>query len=114
MVDKNMLIGALVTSVTQAALEGYYNYMAGLGKAPSGQFPYISLGTDYLPSGDTWLSCAGVPLILYAVGKTMRKDAAIGMAKGGAIYGASTLIGITTYRVALKAQGLSATYVVRR
>lgn len=113
MVEKNMLIGALATSLTQAALEGYYNYMTAIGKSPGGQIPYVGVLEGYVPSLDTWLSCAGVPLALYAVGKLMKKDGVVTMAKGGAIYGASSLIGITMVRISYKAQGTMTYQLVR-
>lgn len=112
MVDKNMLIGAFATGLTQAGLEGYWNYMAAQGKAPAGQFPYISL-SEYIPPLDVWISCAGIPAALYAIGKLMRKDTAVKMAKGGAIYGTGTLIGVTTVRLTRKAAP-TAQYVLAR
>jgi len=118
MVNKNMLIGALVTGITDAALEGYYTYMDAQGRAPSGQFPYMVVpGAEWLPPLDDWIASAGVPGLLYVLGKYMKKPALIQMAKGGGIYGAGTLVGITAVRVSLKAQGriaLPATYQVVR
>jgi hypothetical protein len=118
MVDKNMLIGALVTGITDAALEGYYAYMEAQGKPLLGQFPYYWIpGAEWLPPTDDWIANAGVPLLLYVAGKYMKKPAITQMAKGGAIYGVSTLIGVTAVRVSWKAQGkmsLPATYQVVR
>ncbi len=118
MVNKNMLIGALVTGITDAALEGYYTYMDAQGKAPAGQFPYYVVpGAEWIPPLDDWIASAGVPALLYVAGKFLRKDSLKSMAKGGAIYGVSTLIGLTAVRVSWKAQGkmsLPATYQVVR
>jgi hypothetical protein len=118
MVDKNMLIGALVTGITDAALEGYFTYMQAQGKAPEGQFPYIIVpGAEWIPPLDDWIANAGVPFLLYVAGKYTKKPALTSMAKGGAIYGVSTLIGVTAVRVSWKAQGkmtLPATYQVVR
>ena len=119
MVAKNMLIGALATGLVDATLEGYFGYMAGQGKAPANQFPYIVIpGAEWLPPGDDWLAWAGTPLVLYAMGKLMKKPALIEMSKGGAIYGVSAFVGQTTLRVSYKLQGKLSTpmtyqYVLR-
>lgn len=115
MVEKNMLIGALVTGVADAALEGYYAYMDAQGKAPSNQFPYMIIPqAPFIPPLDDWIACAGVPALLYAMGKFMKKPSLKSMAKGGAIYGISTLIGETMVRATWQMQGkikpASATY----
>lgn len=106
MVAKNMLIGALATGLVDAGLEGYCMYMVGQGKSPQGQFPYIVIpGAEWLPPTDDWIAWAGTPLLLYAMGKLMKKPALIEMSKGGAIYGVSAFVGQTTLRVSYKLQG---------
>jgi hypothetical protein len=120
MVEKNTLIGALVTGIADAALEGYYAYMDAQGKAPRDQFPYYVIpGAEFVPPLDDWIACAGVPALLYAMGKFMKKPALKSMAKGGAIYGISTLVGVTAVRASWQVQGrftpakATYTYVVR-
>jgi hypothetical protein len=98
-VTKNMLIGAFATGAVDAGIEGYFTYMGGQGKDLRNTFPYIEF-TPYLPPVDDWLAEAGVPLLLYVLGKGMKKDSLVQMAKGGAIYGVSQLAGITLIRVA--------------
>lgn len=112
-VEKNMLIGAFTTGLVDLALEGYYAYNDGLGKNLRGQFPYISIH-EAIPPVDDWIACAGVPLALYALGKSMKNPKLVTMAKGGAVYGASELIGQTTFRLALQTQPAAARYVVLR
>lgn len=100
MVEKNMLIGALATGLVDAALEGYYAYNYAQGKNLHGQFPYYVVpGAEWLPPTDDLLASAGVPLLLYAVGKFMKKPTLVKMSKGGAIYGVSSLVGGTTLRL---------------
>jgi len=119
MVAKNMLIGALATGLVDAGLESYFGYMTGIGKSPANQFPYIVIpGAEWLPPTDDWLAWAGTPLVLYAMGKLMKKPALTEMAKGGAIYGVSAFVGQTTLRVSYKLQGKLSTpmtyqYVLR-
>ena len=119
MVEKNTLIGALVTGIADAALEGYYVYMDAQGKAPSGQFPYMTIpGAEFVPPLDDWIAGAGVPAFLYAMGKFMKKPSLKAMAKGGAIYGISMLLGVTTVRASWMLQGRialpKATYTIVR
>ena len=107
---KNMLIGAFATAGVDAGLEGYAN----INPAVKGQIPYIVIHPA-IPPVNCWLADAGVPLVLYVLGKVLKKDTFIAMAKGGAIYGVSELLGQTLYRVALIAQGVTPlSYVVRR
>jgi hypothetical protein len=107
---KNMLIGAFATGAVDAGLEGY----AVINPAVKGQIPYIVVHPA-IPPVNCWLADAGVPLVLYGLGKVLKKGTLIDMAKGGAIYGVSELLGQTLYRVALIAQGVTPlSYVVRR
>jgi len=103
---KNMLIGAFVTAGVDLALEAYYMYMAGQGKAPANQFPYVT-PHPAIPPADDWIACAGVPFGLYALGKWMKKDNLVTMAKGGAIYGGSELAGQTMFRCIIEAQAMT-------
>ena len=98
-VEKNMLIGAFATSAVDMGLEANFTYNAGLDNPLDGQFPYIGIH-DAIPSLDDWIADAGVPALMYLLGKVMKKNRLIQMAKGGAIYGASQLAGVTLYRVA--------------
>ncbi len=108
MVEKNLLIGALVTGIADAALEGYYVYMGAKGASLRNTFPYYTVpGAEWLPPTDKWLSDAGLPLALYMIGKYMRKPGLMQMGKGGAIYGVSNLVGITTVRASWTMQGKS-------
>ena len=109
-VEKNLLIGAFVTGTVDMALEAYYEYMAGRGTPPSGQFPYIGIH-NALPPLDDWLTQAGVPLLFYALGKGMKKDSFVQMAKGGAFYGVPALLGQTIYRVVKESQTPTLTYM---
>ena len=111
-VEKNMLIGAFATSAVDMGLEANYVYNKSLGKEMDGQFPYIGIH-DAIPPVDDWIADAGVPALFYIVGKAMKKDGLIQMAKGGAIYGVSQLAGLTLYRVAkLATPAPAARYVV--
>jgi hypothetical protein len=112
---KNMLIGALVTGVADAALEGYSVYMGAQGKDLSGQFPYMIIPqAPFIPPLDDWIACAGVPALLYGLAHFTKKKSLRSMAKGGAIYGISTLVGETMVRATWQMQGkikpASATY----
>lgn len=101
-----MLIGALATGVAKAVLEGYFVYMGAQGQPQNGKFPYITIpGAEFVPPLDVWISCAGVPALLYAAGKFMKKTSLKSMAKGGAIFGVGTLVGVTTVRASWKLQG---------
>jgi len=111
-IEKNMIIGAFATSAVDMGIEANYTYNKGLGNELGGQFPYMSIH-EAIPSLDDWLADAGIPALFYAVGKLMKKNSLIQMAKGGAIYGVSQLAGITLYRVAkLATPAPSARYVV--
>jgi len=101
--QKRMLTGAFITAGVDLALEAYFVYMAGQGKAPANQFPYVVIHPA-IPPADDWIACAGVPLGLYLLGKYLKKDSLVGMAKGGAVYGASELVGQTMLRVVAEAQ----------
>lgn len=98
-VEKNMIIGAFATSAVDMGLEANYTYNKGMGNELGGQFPYMEIHPA-LPPVDDLLIDAGVPALFYIMGKAMKKDGLIQMAKGGAIYGVSQLAGITLYRVA--------------
>ena len=112
--EKNMIIGALATGGVDAGMEAYYSYQEGSGHSVANQFPFIGIHPA-LPPVDDLISNAGVPLLLYALGKTMKKPRIVEMAKGGAIYGVSELIGLTMYRLArFIQQPALATYVVTR
>ena len=111
-VEKNMLIGAFATVATDIGLEGWYMYNLGKGTPLSEQIPYITVGTPYLPPLDDWIANAGVPILLYALGKAMKKPALVQMSKGGAIYGVSQLAGHTLYRTAAQVAPASARYVL--
>jgi len=111
--EKNMLTGAFVTAGVAAGFEGYFNYMVGKGTPPSG-FPYGAIH-DALPPYDTIISNAGTPLLLYLLGKALKKPRLAEMAKGGAIYGVSELLGVTMQRVArIATPAPTARYVMRR
>jgi len=99
---KNMLIGAFATGAVDAGLEAYKN----INPAVNGTVPYIVIHPA-IPPVNCWLADAGTPLALYALGKVLKKKMLVDMAKGGAIYGVSELLGQTLYRVALIAQGVT-------
>jgi hypothetical protein len=103
-VTKNLIIGAFVTAGVKLGLEAYYTYSGGQGKSLRGTFPYMEI-SPYLPPVDDFLASAGVPLLLYALGKGMKKERLVELSKGGAIYGTSELIGCTTYRLVNAAAG---------
>jgi hypothetical protein len=108
MVEKNLLIGALVTGIADAALEGYYVYMGAKGTNLRNTFPYYVVpGAEWVPPLDKWITDAGIPALLYVAGKYMKKPALKQMAKGGAVYGVSTLIGLTAVRASWTMQGKS-------
>jgi hypothetical protein len=97
---KNMLIGAFVTSGVDAGLAAYN----AVNPAMNGNVLYTVIHPA-IPPLNNWIADAGVPLILYGLGKVTKKPMLKQMAKGGAIYGISELLGQTLYRVALVAQG---------
>jgi len=108
--DIGMLIGAVATAGVDAGLEGYAN----INPAVKGQIPYTVIHPA-IPPLNCWLADAGVPLALYAIGKVTKKSFFVDVAKGGAIYGFSELVGQTLYRVALVAQGMTpVSYTIRR
>lgn len=99
--DKNMLIGAGITAGVDLALEAYFAYMQAKGTPiPNTQFPYEVLHPA-IPPVNNILAEGGTPLILYLLGKGLKKEALIEMAKGGVVYGGSELIGQTVFRVAV-------------
>jgi len=97
---KNMLIGAFVTGGVDAGLAGYQ----AMNPAVNGNVIYTVIHPA-IPPLNCWIADAGTPLALYALGKVLKKPMLKQMAKGGAIYGISELLGQTLYRVALIAQG---------
>jgi len=106
---KNMLIGAFATGAVDAGLAAYKN----IDPSASGSVLYTVVNPA-LPSLNCWIADAGVPLALYALGKVTKKKMLIDMAKGGAVYGVSELLGQTLYRVALVAQGQTPSYSIAR
>jgi hypothetical protein len=110
--EKNMFMGAIVTAGVDAGLEGYWNYMVGKG-TPVTIFPYQTIH-EALPPYDDLIANAGTPLLLYLLGKALKQPKLVEMAKGGAIYGVSELLGETMERVAFIATSPSGTYVLRR
>ena len=112
--EKNMFMGAIVTAGVDAGLEAYFEYMHGKGTPPINIFPYQTIH-DALPPYDDWIACAGTPLLLYLLGKGLKQPRLVEMAKGGAIYGVSELLGATMERVAVIATPApTARYVMRR
>ena len=103
-VEKNLLIGAFVTGGVDTALEANWAYQVGQGKTAEPSFLYQAVADGYLPPLDDWIASAGTPLILYLLGRGLKKDSLKTMAKGGAIYGVSSLIGCTIARVVIKSQ----------
>lgn len=96
--EKNLIIGAFLTAGVKLGLEAYYTYSGGQGRSLRGTFPYMEV-SPYLPPVDDFLASAGVPFLLYALGKGMKKETLVQLSKGGAIYGTSELIGCTSYRL---------------
>lgn len=114
-----MLIGALATGLADAALEGYFVYMGAQGKPQDGKFPYVVVpGAEWLPPLDDWIADLGVPALLYGLAHFTKKSSLRNMAKGGAIYGIGTFVGVTMVRASWKLQGKiglpNATYQVVR
>ena len=109
--EKNLIIGAFGTAALSALSEGYFNYMGGKGTPPQG-FPYGSI-SPLLPPYDAMMALGGFPLLLYALGKGMKKESLVQIAKGGAIYGVPELIGITTIRAIRQTQATATYRMVR-
>lgn len=99
---KKMLIGAFVTGGVDAGLSGYQ----AMNPAVNGSILYTVIHPA-IPPLNCWVADAGTPLALYALGKVLKKRLLVDMAKGGAVYGVSELLGQTLYRVALLAQGVT-------
>ena len=95
-----MLIGAFVTGAVDAGLSGYQ----AMNPAVNGNVLYTVIHPA-IPPLNCWIADAGTPLALFALGKILKKPLFTEMAKGGAVYGFSELVGQTLYRVALIAQG---------
>ena len=113
-VEKNLLLGAFTTGLVDAGLEGYYVYTVESGTPLRGTFPYMEIH-PMIPPVDDWIACALLPAGLWFMGKYTKKDSLIQMAKGGAIYGVSELLGQTVYRVVRETQPAAARYsLVRR
>jgi hypothetical protein len=108
-VEKNWLIGAFATGAVKLGLEAYYQYMTGIGQSPAGQ-PIFSKIYPALPSNDEFLACAGFPLLVYVLGKAMKKESVVQMSKGGGMFGVSTLIGETVYETVRTSQPATARY----
>jgi len=108
-VEKNLLIGAFGTGLVASGLEGYYDYTVASGTPLRDQFPYMIIHPMIPPVGD-WIVCALLPAGLWLMGKYTKKASLVQMAKGGAIYGASELIGQTVYRVVRESQPAAARY----
>jgi len=106
---KYMLIGAFATGAVDAGLDAYKT----INPAVAGSVIYTVVNPA-LPALNCFIADAGVPLALYAIGKVMKKRMFIDMAKGGAVYGVSELLGQTLYRVALVAQGVTPSYRIAR
>jgi len=106
---KHMLIGAFATGAVDAGLEAYKNVNPSVGTSP-----IYTVVNPALPALNCFIADAGVPLALYALGKIMKKKMFIDMAKGGAVYGVSELLGQTLYRVAVIAQGQTVSYRIAR
>ncbi len=98
---KNMLIGAFATGAVDAGLEAF---------VPATHI----VVHPAIPAVDDWIASAGMPLALYALGKVFKKKMLTDMAKGGAVYGFSELVGETLYRVAKLAQGQTVSYRIVR
>lgn len=107
----NLLIGAFTTAGVKMGLEAWFVYNGGKGTPLDGQFPYVSVGTPYLPPADVWIADVGVPALFYLLGKGMKKPSLVQMSQGGAIYGVSEITGITLYRTVAQTQA-SARYVL--
>lgn len=97
---KNMLIGAFTTSIVDAGLSAYQ----ASTPAVSGSVFYKTIHPA-IPPLNCWIADTGTPIALYALSKVLKKPFLSKMAKGGAVYGISELLGQTLYRVALVAQG---------
>lgn len=90
--DKNMLIGATVTSLADAGLEGYQVMQTNKGQ-PVNWILVYSPYPAFVPKLSVWIACAGVPTLIYIVGKQTKNPKIIDAAKGGAVYGISELLG---------------------
>lgn len=111
-VEKNLLIGAGATAGVDLALEGYYEYNAGLGTPMRDQWIYTEIN-PWIPPVDDLIALIGIPLTMYAVGKGMKKKSLVTMAKGGAIYGVSEIAGQYLYKLVRATQPTLRYTVVR-
>ena len=112
MVSENvgMFIGAVATGAVDAGLESYGN----INPAVKSTVPYMVINPA-IPPVNCWLSDAGTPLVLYALGKLTKKDLLMHAAKGAGIYGFCDLLGQTVYRLAMVAAGKTPlVYVMKR
>jgi len=91
--EKNMLLGAAGTGMTDMALEALWIS----NPAYRDKFPFVAIH-ETLPPVDDLLACGGIPLVLYALGKKMRRQDLVDAAKGAAVYGVSELTGVTVLR----------------
>ncbi len=111
-VEKNLLIGASATAGVDLALEGWYAYNGGKGIDLRDEWLYMEIN-PWIPPVDDLIALFGVPLGLYLLGKTMKRDALVQMSKGGAIYGVSEVAGQTLYKVVRATQPALRYRVVR-
>lgn len=108
--EKNMMIGALATAGVDAALEGYRSYELGAGNNirtnPADPLYYVYYTiNEWIPPVDTLIADVGIPALFYAVGKMKRSATFKDMAFGGAVYGASDILGNLALKVARAATG---------
>lgn len=109
-VEKNMLVGAFATAGVDLALEANFMYQYAHGASPQPSFLYGSIH-PMLPSVDDFIACLGTPLALYGLGKWLKKDSLVVMAKAGALgYGIPELIGMTMYKVVTQLQPTTLRY----
>ncbi|MFQ6064244.1 MAG: hypothetical protein ACE5L6_02095 [Candidatus Bathyarchaeia archaeon] len=94
--EKNMFIGAAACGLADLGLEGYWAWTKYSG------FPYET-AHPVLPPWDDWIALFGTPGIAYIASRVSKsprtKQTLLDIAKGAAVYGIPTWIGILIARL---------------
>jgi len=88
------VIGSLVGGLIDGALEAYLILHPEL----SGKFPYMTIGTDMLPSVDDWLVFL-FGLGIYGLGEVIKNDKVADLGVGATTYSVAMISNVITKKV---------------
>lgn len=97
---KNMALGAVASFGADAILQTIF-LLDPIGRGDT--FPFQS-PHPIIPAYDDWIAGAGVPLLLYGLGKGTRRQGLVDMSKGAAFYGVPMLALNTLTRAIIHAR----------